>query len=81
MKINFTEFSAKAAAQVDQALVLLIGEDKKLSPLGQTLNTQSGGVLAKALATGKFSGKRGQYCPVIMPHDAKSERVILAGSG
>lgn len=79
MKIQFTDL-AKTLPH-DQALILLVADDKKLSPLALSLDKQSGGVLSKALASGKFSGKRGQYVSVVMPQSVKIDHVILAGLG
>jgi len=80
MKINFVEFST-AKTKLDNVIILLVGEDKKLSATGQTLNKQAGGALAKALATGKFTGKRGQYACIVAPSGMKADRIILAGIG
>lgn len=80
MKIGFTELSAAKNTKT-QAVVLLVGQDKKLSAQGQALNKQSGGAIAKALATAKFAGKRGQNISVIMPSASSIERVLVIGTG
>ena len=80
MKIGFID-NAVAKNTKTQALVLLVGTDKKLSAAGQALNKQSGGAIAKAIATSKFSGKRGQNISVIMPQASKVERVLVIGTG
>lgn len=80
MKINFTDISA-AKNKLDSVIVFPVGEDKKLSPLASTLNKQAGGALFKALMSGKFSGKRGQYAVVVPSQDVKCDRIILAGAG
>jgi len=80
MKINFTEITA-AKAKLDAVIVFLVGEDKKLSPLAAAINKQSGGVIAKALASGKFAGKRGQYAVIVPSDSVKCDRIILAGIG
>ena len=80
MKIGFTTLDS-IKTKPAQAIVLLVGEDKKLSTLGEALNKQSGGAIAKALTGAKFSGKRGQGVSVILPSSAKAERVLLIGIG
>ncbi len=66
MKIGFIENAAIKNAKT-QAIVILVGQDKKLSAYAQALNKQSGGAIAKALATPKFTAKRGNNISVIMP--------------
>ncbi len=80
MKIGFVENAAAKNAKAG-AVVLLVGTDKKLSVHGQQLNKQSGGAVAKAVATAKFSGKRGQNISVMMPTSSKVERVLIIGTG
>ncbi len=80
MDIRFTELSA-AKTSSTQAIALLVGTDKKLSAYAGQLNKQSGGALAKALATEKFTGKRGQNISVILPSTAKNERLLVIGVG
>ena len=80
MKINFNDI-ATAKTKLDGVIVFPVGEDKKLSPLATTINKQSGGVIAKALASGKFSGKRGQYAVIVPSDGVKADRIILAGTG
>ncbi len=79
MKTNFIELAKTVPS--DAVLILPVGVDKKLSPLGQTIDKQAGGALAKAIGSGKFSGKRGQHLSVALPAGMKSDRVILAGCG
>jgi len=80
MKIGFIENAAVKNAKT-QAVVLLVGTDRKLSVAGQALNKQSGGAIAKAIATPKFMGKRGQGISVIMPASSGTERVLVIGMG
>ena len=80
MNIGFIDLAAAKNAKT-QAVVLLVGTDKKLSAHGQALNKQSGGALAKALATAKFGGKRGQNISVMMPASSKAERLLVIGTG
>jgi len=80
MKIGFIESAALKNAKT-QAVAILIGTDKKLSTYAAGLNKQSGGAIAKAIATAKFAGKRGQNISVIMPSASSIERVLIIGTG
>jgi len=80
MKIAFADAASLKSAKV-QAVALLVGTDKKLSAYGQALNKASGGAVAKAIATAKFAGKRGQNVSVIMPSSSAIERVLVIGTG
>jgi leucyl aminopeptidase len=80
MKIGFIDATAVKNAKA-QSVAILVGTDKKLSAYGQALNKQSGGAIAKALATQKFAGKRGQNVSVIMPSSSNIERVLIIGTG
>ena len=80
MKINFTDI-ASAKTKLDAVIVFLVGTDKKLSPLAADINKKSGGVVAKALASGKFAGKTGQYAVIVPSDNVKTNRIILAGIG
>jgi leucyl aminopeptidase len=79
MKIAFIE-RAKSAPS-DSVLLFAVGTDKKLSSLAAAVDKQAGGVIAKAMAKSKFSGKPGQYLSVVLPAGNKVDRVILAGCG
>jgi len=80
MKINFVELAA-AKSKPDAVLIFLVGEDKKLGAYAAAVDKQSGGLLTKALAGVKFTGKRGQFVSLPTPKAVKAERVILAGIG
>jgi leucyl aminopeptidase len=80
MKINFAEISGHKN-KADNVVVVLVTDSKRLSSMAAALNKQAGGTLVRALKSGKFAGKRGQYA-VVTPSDAvKYDRVILAGAG
>lgn len=80
MKIQFAELAA-AKSKLDALVVVLVGEDKKLSALGAALDKQAGGALSRALSTGSFAGKRGQVHSITPPKAVKAERVVLLGVG
>ncbi len=80
MKIQFSDL-ASAKNKSNVALALLVGEDKKLSATGLALDKTSGGLLTKAMSSGKFAGKRGQNVSIFLPKSSKIERVLLIGAG
>jgi len=80
MKINFVELTA-VKSKPDAVLIFPVGEDKKLGAFATVIDKQSGGLLTKALAGAKFTGKRGQFICLATPKAVKAERVILAGVG
>ena len=80
MKINFAELAA-VKSKPDAVIVFLVGEDKKLGAYASAVDKQSGGLLTKALAGAKFSGKRGQFVSLTTPKAVKAERIVLAGIG
>ncbi|NBX03774.1 MAG: hypothetical protein EBR02_06930 [Alphaproteobacteria bacterium] len=80
MKIQFTELSS-LKSKPDAVIVLPVGDDKKLSAYGAALDKQAGGLISKAVAGGKFAGKRGQTLSLAMPTGVKAARVILVGTG
>src|SRR5579884_3461051 len=80
MKIHFTDLNA-AKGKTDAVMVFPVGEDKKLSPQAQAFNKQAGGALARALTSGKFTGKRGQVASIVPPDNVKADRLLLLGTG
>lgn len=80
MKINFTDISS-AKSKLDSVVILTVGEDKKLGPAASALNRQAGGAVQKAVTSGKFTGKRGQYACVTAPDSMKCDHIIIAGTG
>jgi len=80
MKIGFSD-SAAAKSKAVQALVLIVGEDKKLGATGQAFDKASGGLVSKAIATHKFSGKRGQNQSIFLSKSSKIERLLIIGAG
>lgn len=76
-----TVFADIASTKTDDALVFLVGTDKKLSARAAAVNKQAGGALEKALKSGSFKGKRGQCLTIAAGSAVKANHVILAGMG
>ena len=73
MRIAF----GKPAFPKKGALVLGVSENRKLSAMGQEADKASGGLLAKAMAASRFTGKAHQTLTVFAP----SGRILLYGLG
>lgn len=79
MKINFSELTKTLPN--DKVIIFLVGEDKKLSTLAQSLDKNSGNVISKAMASSGFSGKKGKNLSVVLPQSAKADYALIAGIG
>jgi leucyl aminopeptidase len=62
------------------ALALLVGEGAELSGVGADLDRASGGLLTRAFAATKFTGKKGSSCTVLAPGGGVT-RVMAVGLG
>lgn len=85
MKVTFSALPSASktalASLCRDTLVLPVGDDKKLSSLGQALDAASGKTLSKAMASSKFEGKKGQCLSILAPAGLSCQRVVLAGIG
>ncbi len=63
MKISF----AKYALPTDGALVLGAFEDRRLTSIGMEIDAKTGGVLTRAMAAGRFDGKKDQTLLLLAP--------------
>ncbi|MDP6518122.1 MAG: leucyl aminopeptidase [Alphaproteobacteria bacterium] len=77
MNISFAKPSLPKAA----ALVVGVAEGRALSATAARLDSRAGGVLTRAMAGDQFTGKSGQFLPILAPHDLKVDRIVLAGLG
>jgi len=77
MKIAFLE---PADATTD-AVVVAVGEEKSLSPSAEALDRATGGAIAKAIATSRFTGKARQFLDIVAPAGVSVTRIVLAGIG
>jgi leucyl aminopeptidase len=64
-----------------KALALLVGEGRSLCDGGKALDGQSGGVLDRAMQSGRFTGGKGKTLVVNAPHGLDATSVVLAGVG
>ncbi|MGF1629557.1 MAG: leucyl aminopeptidase [Kiloniellaceae bacterium] len=77
MNITFAAPSVPSSG----ALVVGVLEGKKLTPTAASLNKQAGGALERALATGSFSGKKGELLEIVAPANLTNSRILLVGLG
>jgi len=77
MKISFAELGAPKAGTV----VVGVGEDRALTPIAAALDKETGGALSLAMASGRFTGKKGQLLSVLAPANLRVSGVVLAGLG
>ncbi|CAA7614693.1 leucyl aminopeptidase [Magnetospirillum sp. UT-4] len=77
MKIAF----AKPELPADGAVVVAVFEGRALSPAARQLDERSGGALSRAMAAGRFEGKKDQTLTVLAPAGLALNRVVLVGVG
>jgi len=77
MKISFAELGAPKAGTV----VVGIGEDRALTPVAAALDKETGGALVRAMASTRFTGKKGQLLAVLAPANLTVGGIVLAGLG
>jgi leucyl aminopeptidase len=63
------------------AVAFLVADNLKLSPVAIEADVLTGGLIARAIASGRFSGKSGQVTQLIAPASLGVERIIIAGLG
>ena len=77
MKITFGE----PALPKTGAVVVGVLEDGKLTPTAAELDRRSGGALRRAIAAGRFSGKKDELLAILAPANLTLSSVVLAGLG
>ena len=75
MKITFS------AAAKSEIVAFLVDEGGKLPSEAEALDSESGGLLAEAAGSGRFSGKPGQQAFVVLPKGSSAKRAALIGAG
>jgi len=77
MKITFGE----SALPKTGAIVVGVLEEGKLTPTAAELDRRSGGALKRAVASGRFSGKKDELLAIVAPANLALSRIVLAGLG
>ncbi len=77
MKIDF----AGIAIPNQGTIVVVVLEERVLGPTAQLLDGKTEGALSRAIATGRFKGKKGQQLAVVAPAGVTLDRILLCGLG
>src|SRR4051812_43673624 len=77
MKISFADSTLPKSG----AVVVGVGEERKLGGAAARLDKETGGALARAMAASRFVGKKDELLPVLAPANLPFSRVVLAGMG
>ena len=77
MKITFSE----PVLPKSGAIVLGVGQGKKLGPVAKEVDKASGGAISRALGVSSFNGKAKQMLEIVAPAGVPYSRILLAGTG
>ncbi len=77
MKINFAALSMPEKGSV----VLLIAQGRKMGELTRQLDSQTGGLLTRAMDMADFTGKKKSFLEIVAPEGLENSRLLLAGIG
>ena len=77
MKISFVEPGLAKSG----TLVLGVAEDRVLLPTAARIDSEADGVIARAIAASRFTGKRDQLLAILAPPQLGLARILLAGIG
>ncbi len=77
MKINFATLSMPEKGSV----VLLVAENRKMGELAIQLDSQTGGLLTRAMELAGFAGKEKSFLEIVAPEGLENSRLLLAGIG
>src|SRR5260370_6018639 len=77
MKITFGE----TALPKSGAVVVGVSEGSKLTPSAAELDRRTGGVLKRAIAASRFTGKKDELLSIVAPAKLALSRIVLAGLG
>ena len=77
MKIAF----AKPEQPNAGTYVVGVLEDRKLTPAAAALDKQGGGVVTRAMKSGRFAGRKGETLEIVAPEGVGIARILLVGLG
>ncbi|MFM2045012.1 MAG: putative leucyl aminopeptidase PepA, partial [Pseudomonadota bacterium] len=63
------------------ALALTVAADGTFGPFGADLDARTGGILSRAIAAGRFTGKPDETLTVLVPTGVEVGRIVLVGIG
>jgi leucyl aminopeptidase len=80
MRIEFVPVN-RVAPPVEGAVAAVVFDGALLSPAAEDLDRAASGAVVRAIATGRFTGARGQTLDLIAPAGLDLARVTLVGAG
>ncbi|AWK89011.1 leucyl aminopeptidase [Azospirillum thermophilum] len=77
MKFSF----AKPTLPKSGSVAVTVAAERSLGAVGQDLDQKTGGALSRAMAAGRFTGKKEETLTLLAPSGVELERVVLVGLG
>jgi len=74
-------YSTAAPAAASHALVVFAGKDGVLTTAAATLDTATGGQVARAVKAARFDGEAAALVELFAPHGSAATRVLIVGLG
>jgi leucyl aminopeptidase len=82
IQVSFSEQQATTKGKsTHDAYVAFVAEGCKLSGFAADFDKAASGSVTRAIAAGKFKGKKGQTLAVVAPHGLEATLLVLAGIG
>jgi leucyl aminopeptidase len=81
MKFTFSDLTLPASLPKSGSLVLPVLAERTLTPAGTDLDGKTGGMLTRAMAANKFSGKTDELLTVVAPGGVDLNHIVLVGLG
>ena len=76
------EFSFATSIPDDaDAILVAIEDDRVLRPSARPIDEAAGGAVTRAIATGRFTGKKDQILDIVAPAGVKADRIVALGVG
>ena len=76
------EFSFATSIHDDaDAIMVAIEDDRVLRPSARPIYEAAGGAVTRAIATGRFTGKKDQLLDIVAPAGIKADRIVALGVG
>ncbi|NKB58918.1 MAG: leucyl aminopeptidase [Alphaproteobacteria bacterium] len=77
MKFSFASLSLPKSG----AIVAGVKEGKAMTPAAKDIDKRTGGAVKRALASGRFTGAKGQTLEILAPAGMGNSRILLVGLG
>jgi leucyl aminopeptidase len=77
MQVSFSAPSLPVAG----TLIVTVGQERTLGPAGQAIDQTTGGMIGRALAASRFTGKKDETLELLAPAGLSVARLLLVGLG